>query len=200
MFMQLILDNISKRFPGRRVFDGISAEVNKGEKLVITGPNGSGKTTLLKIISSLLPSSSGKVILKLNDRALSGNDILPHTGYAAPDMFLYDELTAAENLRFFARVSGIAETKFENELARFGLKGRGDDSVRSFSSGMKQRLKFILAIIRKPALLLLDEPATNLDDSGRSIIDGIIRNHEGIAVIATNEPDELSYGNHTIRL
>ncbi len=198
--MKLMLENIAKEFPGRKIFDNISIVIEKGETLVITGPNGSGKTTLMKIICSLLPPSSGTVFFQHVGRKLSGAEILPYMGIVGPDIFLYDELTANENLEFFAEVSSIGKSNFEDELAKFGLRGRGDDLVRSYSTGMKQRLKFILAMMRNPPLFLFDEPTTNLDDSGKSIVDDIIRNHEGIVVIATSEGKELRYADQTIRL
>lgn len=198
--MKLILEKITKTFPGRKVFKDISIEVNKGETFVIIGPNGSGKTTLIKIISSLLLPTSGKVMFQYNGKKFSGTDILPYTGLVTPELFMYDELTAFENLFFFAEVSGLAVTDFGPKLAQFGLEGRGDDLVRSYSSGMKQRLKYILALMRNPPLLLLDEPTANLDSQGKSMVEDIIKNHDGITVVATNEEKDLKYADRTIRL
>lgn len=198
--MKLILEKITKAFPGRKVFRDISIEVNKGETLVIAGPNGSGKTTLIKIISSLLLPTAGKVRFHYNGKDLTGSDILPYIGLVTPELFVYDELTAFENLNFFADVSGLTVADFEPRLAQFGLKGRGDDLVGSYSSGMKQRLKYILALMRNPPLLLLDEPAANLDDQGKSMVGDIIKSHNGITVVATNKEEDLEYVSHTIRL
>jgi len=198
--MKLILENISRSFPGRKVFSNISAVVEKGEILVITGPNGSGKTTLIRIIGSLLPPTSGKVVFNNEDKQFSGSDILRYVGIVAPDLFLYDELTANENIRFFARVSGISRGNFDGELAKFGLQGRGDDMVQSYSSGMKQRLKYILALMKQPPLLLLDEPTSNLDEQGKAVIEDVIKKHVGITVIATNEDSEINYGSRKITL
>jgi heme exporter protein A len=198
--VKLILEKITKAFPGRKVFRDISIEVNKGETLVITGPNGSGKTTLIKIIGSLLLPTSGKVRFNYNGKDLTGSDILPYIGLVTQELFVYNELTAFENLNFFAEVSGLTVADFESRLAQFGLKGRGDDLVGSYSSGMKQRLKYILALMRDPPLLLLDEPASNLDDQGKSMVGDIIKSHNGITVVATNEQEDLEYVNHTIRL
>ncbi|MCP4582873.1 MAG: ABC transporter ATP-binding protein [candidate division Zixibacteria bacterium] len=198
--MKLVLENISKSFPGRKVFEDITFEIEQGKTFVITGPNGSGKSTLMKVIASILPPSSGRVIFYHDERQFSGSDILPYIGLAAPDLFLYDELTANENLHFFARVSGMSANSYEPELKRFGLEGRGDDFVKSYSSGMKQRLKYILALLRNPPLLLLDEPTANLDDSGKALVDEVIRDHDGITIIATNEESELKYASQTIKL
>jgi heme exporter protein A len=198
--MKLILDKVSQSFPGRKVFKDISAEIDEGKTLVITGPNGSGKTTLLKLISATLTPSSGKVRFDYNGVELSGVDILPHIGMVTPELFLYEELTAIENLEFFASVSGAAQINILADMARFGLEGRGNDLVKSYSSGMKQRLKYMLALLRKPPLLLLDEPTANLDDKGKALVQQIIAKHSGITVIATNEEADLKYADKSIIL
>jgi len=198
--MKLVLEKLTKTFPGRKVFKDVSIEVDKGKTLVITGPNGSGKTTMMKIISSLMPATSGKVIFQNNGSSFSGVEILPFIGFVAPDLFLYDELTALENLTFFASVSGITGVDFESKLTEFGLKGRSGDLVRSYSSGMKQRLKYVLATMKSPQILMLDEPTANLDEDGKMMVDRVIKNHHGITVIATNEEKELEYGDSIYRL
>ncbi len=198
--MKLVLENLSKSFPGRRVFQNISAQIEQGKTLVVTGPNGSGKTTLIKIICSLLPASSGKVIFQYNGNNYTDAEIQPYIGCIAPDLFLYDELTAMENLGFFASVSNIKKPDIKMLLDKYGLMGRGKDLVKSYSSGMKQRLKYILALMRNPQILLLDEPAVNLDEQGKRMVDEVIRDHKGIAVIATNNKDELKYADYTINL
>ena len=198
--MRLTLENAAKKYPGRTVFEGISVEAEDNARLIITGPNGSGKTTLINCIGSVLTLTSGKVIFEHNNQRVTGADILPLVGLVAPDLFLYDELSALENLKFFARVSGTAGVDFENEMSRFGLDGRGDDPVGSFSSGMKQRLKYILALMKNPPLLLLDEPTANLDEAGKAMVWEAVAKHKGIVVIATNEPDEFKYGTKAIEL
>lgn len=198
--MKLVLDKVCQKFPGRKVFQDISIEVEKGEKLVITGPNGSGKTTLAKIIGALLRPSSGKVILDMNGRGITGSEIISYTGLVAPDLFLYDELTGIENIDFFASVAGIQVENTEALFTEYGLEGRGSDLVRSYSSGMKQRLKYILAILRHPPLLILDEPTANLDEAGKALVKEIITKHDGITIIATNEETDLGYASKTIVL
>jgi len=198
--MKLILENLSKSFPGRKVFQNISAQIEQSKTLVVAGPNGSGKTTLIKIICSLLPASSGKVIFQYNGNNYTGGEILPFIGCIAPDLFLYDELTAVENLKFFASVSDIKNPDFKMMFNKYGLAGRGKDLVKSYSSGMKQRLKYILALMRNPQILLLDEPAVNLDEQGKQIVDEVIKNHKGVTVIATNDKDDLKYADYKINL
>ncbi len=202
MGLRLILDGLAKSYPGRPVFSGISADIKQGKRLVITGPNGSGKSTLMRIICGFVRPTAGKVTFNIENRNLSRLEIRPHIGLVSPDLVLYDELTALENLMFFAGVAGLRFSidDLVTRLDRVGLHNRGRDLVGSYSSGMKQRLKYCLALLRDPELLLLDEPTANLDDEGKSLIGDIIESHEGVLVIATNEQTELRYGDEIIRL
>jgi heme exporter protein A len=202
MNSRLIIDGLAKSFPGRPVFSDISATVERGHRLVITGPNGSGKSTLVRILCAFSRPTKGKVVLELGDKKLSQIEIRPHVGLVSPDLVLYDELTAIENLSFFGGVAGyhFEISELEKRLESIGLGGRGNDLVGSYSSGMKQRLKYCLALLRDPELLLLDEPTANLDDKGKELVDNIIKSHKGIVIIATNEKTELGYGDQIIRL
>ncbi len=202
MDSKLILDGLAKSYPGRPVFTGINAEVGCGKRLVITGPNGSGKSTLMKVICGFIRPTRGRVILNVNNQKLNRLEIRPHIGLVSPDLVLYDELTAIENLLFFAGVSGLyfSARELENRLDLVGLGGRGSDFAGSYSSGMKQRLKYCLALLRDPELLLLDEPSANLDEPGKALVDEIIRSRRGITVIATNERAELEYADEIVRL
>ncbi len=202
MGLRLILEGLAKSYPGRPVFSGINVEINEGKRLVISGPNGSGKSTLMRIICGFVRPTAGKVTFKIEDRNLGRLEIRPHIGLVSPDLVLYDELTVFENLMFFAGVAGLhfPIDILSAKLDRIGLHGRGSDLVGSYSSGMKQRLKYCLALLRDPELLLLDEPTANLDDEGKSLISDIIESHNGVVVIATNERTELRYGDEIVRL
>ena len=202
MEARLVIDGLAKFYPGRPVFSDVSAIVEAGHRLVVTGPNGSGKSTLVRILCAFIRPTKGKVSFEIGERKLSRIEIRGHIGLVSPDLVLYDELTALENLSFFAGVAGyhFERNELAEKLADVGLDGRGDDLVGSYSSGMKQRLKYCLALLRNPELLLLDEPSANLDDRGKEIVDKIIKSHQGIVVIATNEKTELGYGDQIIRL
>jgi len=202
MATRLVLNGLAKSYPGRPVFKNINSEIEDGKVLLVTGPNGSGKSTLLRIICGFIRPTRGKVILVRDEEKLSRLEIRPHVGLVSPDLVLYDELTAVENLAFFAGIAGLkySTEELEERLEKVGLGSRGGDSVGSYSSGMKQRLKYCLALLRNPAMLLLDEPTANLDDSGKLMVEEIINSHRGILVIATNEKSELNYGNQIIRL
>lgn len=202
MELKLILSGLAKSYPGRPVFKDINAEVQNGEVLIIAGPNGSGKSTLTRVICGFLRPTKGKVMLEIGDEKFTRLDLRPHIGLVSPDLVLYDELTAIENLSFFAGVSGLkfSVKELEKRLENVGLVGRGHDLAGAYSSGMKQRLKYCLALLRNPELLLLDEPTSNLDEAGKKLVYEIIKSHKGIIVIATNEKSELDYGNQIIRL
>jgi heme exporter protein A len=202
MDLRLTIDGLAKTYPGRPVFSGISAVIEKSHKLVVAGPNGAGKSTLLRIICGFIRPTRGRVIFERAGSRLTRTDIRHYIGLVSPDLVLYDELTALENLSFFAAVAGLRPSSedLSGRLRAVGLAGRGHDPVGSYSSGMKQRLKYCLALLRDPEILLLDEPTANLDEGGKALVDEIINSFEDILVIATNEKSELEYGDEIIRL
>jgi heme exporter protein A len=202
--ISLELKDLARGFGERLVFQNISLQIEQGQCLVVTGRNGSGKSTLLRVVCGLLPASSGEVVVQQDKYILEDDDRRDAFGLVAPDLSLYDELTALENLRFFARVRGTGGTDrdFKELIARVGLPGRENDPIKSFSSGMKQRMKYAYALLHQPLILLLDEPTANLDEAGAAMVDETIKKQKqrGIVVIATNEPDEVGYGDKVIKL
>jgi heme exporter protein A len=187
--------NLSKLFGRRLIFKEINFNWSKKGIFGISGPNGSGKSTLVKIVAGLIASSSGKIIHKN-----SGDEIIPeklhnHIGFVSPYLVLYEEFSAWENLKIFAKIRGINlnEALVLGYLAKFLLESRKDDLVKTYSSGMKQRLKFIFALMHSPEVLIFDEPTSNLDEEGKKVVYDIVR-EEGkskIVVIASNETKDL---------
>jgi heme exporter protein A len=202
--VHLRLEGVSKRFGRRRVFEGLTVEVCHGEVLVVTGANGSGKSTLLQVIAGLLRPTRGRVVTTLDGKTLAEADRREWLGVVSPDLTLYPELTALENLRFFERVRGRdpREKELDALLERVGLRGRGGDRVGTFSSGMRQRLKYAFALSHTPHLLLLDEPTANLDVAGVSMVEQVIAEQRGrgVLVLATNEPQEARHGDRSLAL
>jgi heme exporter protein A len=125
-------------------------------------------------------------------------------GWVSPDLALYRELSAHENVRFFAAVRGISLTEAEIDalLERVGLHGRGHDRVACYSSGMVQRLRYAYALLHNPAVLLLDEPTVTLDERGMETVETIVnaQRERGITVIATNDPRELRFADYLLTL
>lgn len=125
-------------------------------------------------------------------------------GWVAPDLHLYRDLTAIENLRFFADVRGLQRTTADLEalLGMVGLGGRGADLLATYSSGMAQRLRYAYALLHQPPVLLLDEPTVTLDERGAALVEHVIarQRERGITIIATNDPREIRFGDYVLRL
>ncbi len=185
---------VSRRFGRLRVLQGVSGEVHAGGVLFVTGRNGCGKSTLLRCLAGLLAPDSGTIDLRLDGAPLGIAERRRSVGYVAPDLTFYDELTAGENLEFFARLrrTGVGPSV---ELAeRLGLPL--ERPVAVLSSGMRQRLRWLFALLALPALLLLDEPFQNLDLRGEEQLREILRAHlaaGGLAVIASPAPLSISH-------
>jgi len=166
-FTSLSVVEVSRHFGRRRALTRVSLRCQAGEILALLGPNGAGKSTLLSIVSTLLTPSSGEVLYGEHRTGLQPAAIRARIGMLGHDLFLYPELSAAENLRFFGRMYGVPglEARIASALDRAGLSERRDDPVSGFSRGMRQRLALERALLHAPRLLLLDEPFTGLDDA-----------------------------------
>jgi len=202
--LSLEVRDLGKWFGRRRVFDRINFSLEEKSSLVVTGKNGSGKTTLLKILCGLVRPSRGEVLISVDGKSLARYESKNLLGVVMPDLELYGELTALENLMFLSRIRGMDPDKdvLKEKIAWVGLVRREDDLVFSFSSGMKQRLKYAFALVLEPKILFLDEPTTNLDEEGISLVDQIasLQKERGILILATNEKADLKYGNQIIQL
>jgi heme exporter protein A len=196
--------NLEKWFGKRKVFDKIDFSLREKNSLAITGRNGSGKTTLIKILCGLVRPTKGEVLISLDGKKLSKEEYGNYLGLVMLDLELYGELTALENLSILSRIRGLNpdRNKLKEKIAQVGLGGREDDLVFSFSSGMKQRLKYAFALLPEPKILILDEPTANLDEEGVSLVTEMItqQKQEGILILATNEKSDLKYGDQTIQL
>lgn len=157
------LRGVRKRFDALEVLRGIDLSVAKGEAFALLGPNGAGKTTLIRIIATLLRQDSGEVRVAGYDVREDAREVKRRIGVVSHNPFLYDELTARENLEFYARAYGVEVARAEEMLERINLAEREDDLVATFSRGMKQRLSIARALLHSPEVLLLDEPTTGLD-------------------------------------
>ena len=197
-------ENLSKLFGRRLIFSEINFNWDENGIFGISGPNGSGKSTLVKIIAGLIAPSAGKIIHKNSNGEIIPEKLHNHIGFVSPYLVLYEEFSAWENLKIFAKIRGISlnEERVNIYLKKFLLDSRKDDLVKTYSSGMKQRLKFVFALMHFPEVLIFDEPTSNLDEEGKKVVYDII-SEEGktrIVIIASNESKDLEFCNEVLLL
>ncbi len=196
--MKIVVDSIGKYFGEKKIFTNMNFEISSGSSLAIVGPNGSGKTTLMRIICGLINPTEGDVSYYSNGEKIKKEKRFSLIGFVGPYLELYDELTALENLRFFAKMKRLnqIDNNLNELLERMHLKGREFDLVKNYSSGMKQRLKYVFALMSAPDVLFLDEPTSNLDKDGINIVYEIMNSQKskGILIMATNDEADLKFG------
>ncbi|MGH9373478.1 MAG: heme ABC exporter ATP-binding protein CcmA [Vicinamibacterales bacterium] len=166
-FDTLTFADVTRNFGRRRALNRVSLSCRAGEIVALLGPNGAGKSTLLSIAATLIEPTSGEV--RYGDRLApaGGASLRARIGLLAHDLYVYPELSAAENLQFFARLYRLPDAArlVDAALGRANLSERRDDPVEAFSRGMRQRLAIERALLHSPRLALLDEPFTGLDDA-----------------------------------
>ncbi len=200
----LSLENVTKVFGRRLIFNKINYNFSSGNIYGVTGQNGSGKSTLAKIITGIISPTSGKVNHIINNKKIISEKLHNHFGFVSPYLFLYDEFSAEENIFHFSKIRGI---EFDIErlkflLSEFNLYKRKNDLLKTYSSGMKQRMKFIFALYHNPELILLDEPTENLDNNGKDKVYEIIES-EGKSkciIIASNEDADIELCTETLAI
>ncbi len=166
------VQGLTKSFGHHLALRGIDLQVLPGETVVIFGPNGAGKTTLIKVLATIMNPSSGRVLIDGLDLKNNAEEVRRQIGVVTHQTFLYSNLTAYENLEFYSRmydIPGIRDRVYE-VLALVGMTSRLHDRVSTLSRGMQQRLSIARALLHKPAIMLLDEPETGLDQQATSIL------------------------------
>ena len=170
------LRGITRLFGSSPAVVRVDLSIERGEAIVLRGPNGAGKTTLLRIVATALsPTYGGGSVLGF-DLTADREEIRARCELLTHRTRLYEELTARENLRLFTDLLGLDPARADQALERVGLSAEADERVRGFSQGMRQRVAFARTIARDPELLLLDEPATGLDDAAREVVSSTILN------------------------
>ncbi len=159
------IQNLTKSFGNFKALRGINLKLEKGQFLTIFGPNGAGKTTLIKILSTLMKPTSGVIKIAGLDLREDGESVRKQIGVISHSTYLYPNLTAYENLKFYGKMYDLQNlpATIERVLEEVGLKDRMHDLVRTYSRGMQQRLSIARAILHDPAVMFLDEPYTGLD-------------------------------------
>jgi len=159
---------IRKVYGRRRVLDDVRLEVRGGEAVVLLGPNGAGKTTLLRILATLTRPTRGVARVAGFDCVAEPEAVRRRLGYVGHGPWVYDDLTALENLRFWATLGGLraARDDLRAALAAVDLEAVADERARTFSEGMRRRLAFARLLLTRPTVVLLDEPFAGLDPRG----------------------------------
>jgi heme exporter protein A len=192
--LQLVGEGLRKEYNRRTVFRDVSFSASAGETLLVTGRNGSGKSTLVKIICGVLTPGGGTLSLTPGPDA-PFRDQRGLIGLVSPYLQMFDEFSAVENLAIAMGIRGLtfdpvsADALFE----RVAIFPRRHDPVRTYSSGMKQRVKYAFALIHTPPVLVLDEPMSNLDGEGIAIVRAVMaeQRRHGILVVATNDMSDI---------
>ena len=160
---------LRKTFGNHRVLDGLDLDVRAGEAVAVLGANGSGKTTLLKVLATLVRPTRGTAIVAGYDCAKNAELVRREIGLVAHSSHVYEDLTAAENLTFWATLAGLRPSAADRAaaLATVELDRAAGERVHTFSAGMKRRLSLARFVLARPRVLLLDEPFTGLDQRGK---------------------------------
>lgn len=181
---------------GAPIWSGVDLEIGRGEFVAVLGPNGAGKSTLLRVLGTLLRPTAGEIVVLGCELPRETWKLRGRIGYLGHEPLLYRDLSGRENLRFHARLHGVsgseAEERIGELLAAVEMERRADSRVAELSAGMRQRLAICRCVLHRPALLLLDEPDSNLDLEGRELARGLIGPGagDGVArVVVTHDPE-----------
>lgn len=194
--MDIVLKQVGKRYRLEWIFRGIDFRFEGGQRYALLGPNGSGKSTLLKVLSGHVTPSKGELSFQTGGKKVDAEQVYKQISYAAPYIELIEEFTLDEALDFHFSMRpllpGLQLRELTDILALPLAKGK---EIRQFSSGMKQRVKLVLALCTNTPVLLLDEPATNLDLQGIAWYKNLIEQFaaERLVIIASNDPHDAEF-------
>ncbi len=195
-------NNLTKDFSSFRAVEDISLEIYEGEIFGILGPNGAGKTTFLKMLSTILPITSGEAVILGYDVKKQGNQVRNLIGLTGQYASIDEDLTAIENMQIYGRLCGLSKkeaiARGEELLKKFSLYDVKDKRVKGFSGGMRRRTDLAVSLITKPKIVFLDEPTTGLDPRTRGEMWDVIRDlaSSGSTIVLTTqyleEADQLA--------
>lgn len=185
----LVLDALRRRYGARTVLDGVSLTLDRGRTLVVFGPNGAGKSTLLRVLATLLRPHGGSVTVLGRRLPAARNEVRAKIGYLGHEPLLHLDLTARENLAYYGRLYAVAPARTAELLERIELGARADEPLHTYSRGMVQRVAAARAVLHDPELLLLDEPAANLDPRAAALLQPLIGPGSGrTRVVTSHDP------------
>ncbi len=198
----IAVNSLEKSFGGKKVVKEISFDVKPGEILCLLGPNGAGKSTIINILCGILGYDAGEMSYKGKNINACMNNFKKHLGVVPQDLAIYEELSAAQNVSFFASLYGLKGKELAEKVTRaldfVGLLEKGKDKVKTFSGGMKRRLNIACAIAHEPELLIMDEPTVGIDPQSRNHILNSIKklSQHGMTILYTThymeEVEEIS--------
>jgi heme exporter protein A len=198
------VQHLSRRFGRRWALADVTFQLRRGSVLMLAGHNGSGKTTLLRVLGTLLRPDLGKATVAGFDVAREREPLRQKIALLSHHSYLYESLTAKENLDLVARFLRIAESDVSAMLARVGLADRSNDAVSTFSAGMRKRLSFARVLLQQPEIAFLDEPYGQLDPQGFALVDevvGELKQRGTTIVVATHQVEHvIGYADERITL
>jgi len=201
--MNITLQNIGRRFNRDWIFRGLDYTFNSGQAYAILGPNGSGKSTLLQVLNASLTPSAGTINYTFQDKPVEATEVFTHLSLAAPYLELIEEFTLTEMVDFHFKFKQYKPGIDKKELIGLLSLAKSENKlIRYFSSGMKQRLKLILAFCADTPILMLDEPTSNLDTQGVDWYLGLVEQfaHNRLTIICSNQEHEYSFCNERLSI
>ena len=170
----VLVEHLARRYGRRWALVDVSFEVPRGRLVMLTGANGSGKSTLLRVLATALRPDRGRVVVMGEDVPRDAVAVRRRSALLGHQTFLYEALSALDNLRIVARFLGRDEAGLVDRLAEVGLAERADDAVATFSAGMRRRLALARCLLQEPELALFDEPYAQLDPAGFQLMDSVL--------------------------
>lgn len=201
--MKIRLSNTGKRFNREWIFRKASLEFIAGTSYAITGPNGSGKSTMLQTIGGMLQPSEGTVQFEEDGKAIADEKAYSQVSFCAPYLDVIEEMTLEEFLLFHSQfkpfINGVS---INDVIAIIGLQAAAQKQIRFYSSGMKQRVKLAQAIFSDAAIILLDEPCSNLDVVGIELYHSLIKDYckDRLVIVCSNDPVEYNFCQEVIAI
>ena len=194
--MKISLQNIGRRFNREWIFRGIDYSFESGKIYAVLGPNGSGKSTFLQVLNGSLSPSAGNISYFHEDNPVEIDEVYKHLSLAAPYLELIEEFTLSEMVDFHFKFKNYITGVNKNQLIELlAMPGSKNKLIKYFSSGMKQRLKLILAFCADTRMLMLDEPTANLDTEGidwyLSLVQQFAQNR--LTIICSNQAHEYNF-------
>lgn len=201
--MQIVASNLARRYGRRWALADVSFRVESGELLMVAGHNGSGKSTLFRLLATAIRPDRGSVTIGGLDAVRDRDELRRSIALLSHASYLYDSLTARENLEVVARFLD-ANAEVARHLERVGLAKRANDAVATFSAGMRKRLSIARLLLQRPRVVLLDEPYGQLDPEGFVLIDDLVRElkqHGATVLMATHQVEHVApFADRTLTL